>query len=299
MICSGLPSVSRRPIVRHVSLDDDPFGGPTARLVSMWAPVHGLRLHALASAEAVPVGAPTVILVHGVAVSGRYLGPLAQRLAPYVRVWVPDLPGYGRSDRPRGRDLTVPELADALLAWMDRVGAGRPHLLGNSFGCQVIADLASRHPDRVGRLVLQGPTMDLRARSAWRQALRWLAVVPLERPSAGPVLLRDVWDLGPRRAADMIRMALHDPIERRLGRVVAPTLVVRGARDAIVPQRWAEDAARLLPHGRLVVIERAAHTINYSQPAWLARVVLPFLTDADPDDGLAQASVASGTDSHR
>jgi len=235
-------------------------------------------MHAFASAEVRPPSAPTVVLVHGVAVSSRYLVPLANRLAPHIRVYVPDLPGYGLSDCPPGRDLTVAELADALLAWMDRVGLQRPHLFGNSFGCQVIADLAARHPDRVNRLVLQGPTMDPHARSAWRQVLRWLAVTPFERYSEGLVLLRHLWDLGPRRAADMVRIGLHDPIEHKLRQIAATTLVVRGTRDAIVPQRWAEEAARLLQNGRLAVIDRAAHTINYSQPDRLAQLVVPFLT---------------------
>jgi 2-hydroxy-6-oxonona-2,4-dienedioate hydrolase len=264
-----------------------PLGGPTGRLVSTWAPVQGLRVHALVSVNELPSDAPTVVLVHGVAVSSRYLMPFAERLAPHARVYVPDLPGYGRSDRPPEGDLTVPELADVVLAWMDRVGLERPHLFGNSFGCQVIADLAARHPDRVGRLVLQGPTMDPHARSAWQQALRWLAVTPFERCSEGPVLLRDLWDVGLRRAINMIRMALHDPIEQKLRRIRAPTLVVRGTRDAIVPQRWAEEAARLLPHGQLIVIERAAHTINYSQPSWLVDAVWPFLV------GLPEASALS------
>lgn len=272
-----------------------PSGGLTGRLVSTWTPVHGVRLHALASADALPPAAPTVVLVHGVAVSARYLVPLAERLAARAHVYIPDLPGYGRSDCPAGRDLTVPELADALLAWMDRTGLDRPHLLGNSFGCQVIVDLAARRPDRVDRLVLQGPTMDPHARSAWRQALRWLAVTPFERPSEGLVLLRDLWDLGPRRAVDMIRLALADPIEAKLERVVAPTLVVRGTRDAIVPQRWAEEVAGLLPNGRLVVIERAAHTINYSQPAWLAEVAWPFLTGGDSDGDPARTSGAASS----
>jgi pimeloyl-ACP methyl ester carboxylesterase len=187
--------------------------------------------------------------------------------------------------------LTVTELADALLAWMDRIGLERPHLVGNSFGCQVIADLAARHPGRVGRLVLQGPTIDPHARSAWRQVLRWLVVTPFERSSEGVILLRDIRDLGPRRAVTMLRMALRDPIEQKLSRIVAPTLVVRGTRDAIVPQRWAEEAARLLPNGRLVVIAGAAHTINYSQPAWLTDVVLPFLAGDDPTESPARAGV--------
>jgi pimeloyl-ACP methyl ester carboxylesterase len=186
----------------------------------------------------------------------------------------------------------VTELADTLLAWMERVGLHRPHLVGNSFGCQVIADLAARAPDCVGHLVLQGPAMDPHARSAWRQVLRWLKVAPFERYSEIFVLLRDVWDLGLPRAIDMIRIALHDPIEQKLRRIVAPTLVVRGTRDAIVPQRWAEEAARLLPNGRLITMERAAHTINYSQPARLADVIVPFLTRDHPADASASTFVA-------
>jgi pimeloyl-ACP methyl ester carboxylesterase len=232
-------------------------------------------------AVASDLGAPKVVLVHGVAVSSRYLEPLAEHLAPRARVYLPDLPGYGRSDRPPGGDLDVPELADALLAWMERVGLDRPHLIGNSFGCQVIAVLAARHPDRVGRLVLQGPTVDPHARSLWRQALRWLAVLPFERPSEGLVLARDVWDLGPRRAMDLIREALRDPIEQKLPLIRAETLVVRGSQDVIVPQDWADEAARLLPNGRLVVVDGAAHTINYSQPGRLTDVVWPFLTAPD------------------
>lgn len=238
-------------------------------------------MHALVSAESLPPDAPPVVLVHGVAVSSRYLKPLARVLAPRARIYVPDLPGYGRSEAPP-RDLGVPELAEALRGWLDAAGLERPHLLGNSFGCQVIAELAAWHPERVGRLVLQGPTMDPHARALWQQTLRWLATAPLERPSEGLVLLRDAWDLGPRRLAEMLRIGLQDQIELKLPRVQVPTLVVRGSRDQIVPQRWAEEAARLLPAGQLVVVEGAAHTINYSQPGWLAEVVWPFLTRPGP-----------------
>jgi pimeloyl-ACP methyl ester carboxylesterase len=263
------------------------------RLTSFWTPVRGLRMHARTSGGAPQLGGQTIVLVHGVAVSSRYLMPLAEHLAPRARVYVPDLPGYGLSDCPPGRDLNVTEMADALLAWIDRVGLERPHLIGNSFGCQVIADLAARHPDAVGRLVLQGPTMDPHARSAWQQILRWLAVVPFERKSQGLAMARDVWDLGPRRTIGMLRIALHDPIEQKLCRVKSPTLVVRGSRDTLVPRRWAEEATRLLPNGRLAVIQRAAHTINYSQPARLVEVVWPFLAAPDPEAAVDSSSVAT------
>ena len=54
------------------------------------------------------------------------------------------------------------ELSDSLAAWIGEIGLQRATLVGNSFGCQIIADLAVRHPERVERTVLRGPTMDPR-----------------------------------------------------------------------------------------------------------------------------------------
>ncbi|HEX2088386.1 MAG TPA: alpha/beta fold hydrolase [Actinomycetota bacterium] len=59
--------------------------------------------------------------------------------------------------------------------------------------------------------------------------------------------------------------------------MVAPTLVVRGSRDMMVPQRWAEEAAALLPNGRLAVVPGAAHCVNYSAPQPFVDVLRRFL----------------------
>lgn len=258
----------------------------------MWTRVGDLRVHAQVSAESLPPDAPVIVIVHGVAVSHRYLLPVARHLAPLARVYVPDLPGYGKSDKPPLRHLTVPDLADWLIAWMDAIGLQRAHMLGNSFGCQILVDLAMRHPERVERLILQGPTMDPHARTAVRQVSRWLATSVFERKSEGLVLLRDLVDLGLRRLVGMVEIGLNDPIEQKLPHVQVPTLVVRGSLDMIVPETWAEEATALLPNGRLVVIEGAAHTINYSQPAWLRDVVWSFITERG--DGTPRAP-APGT----
>jgi 2-hydroxy-6-oxonona-2,4-dienedioate hydrolase len=240
--------------------------------------VGGLRVHARVSAGSVPAGAPTVVLVHGVLVSSRYMVPTAERLAPHARVYAPDLPGYGESDKP-ARALDVPALADALAAWMRAVGLGRADLVGNSFGCQILADFAARYPARVRRLVLLGPTVDPRARSPARLAARWLLNVPREPLALDLVVARDFLDMGPRRTIGTIRQMLRDRIEAKLPLVRAPTLVVRGARDTIVPRRWAEAATRSLPRGRLATIPGAGHTVNYNAPGAVARLVLAFLAE--------------------
>ena len=69
-------------------------------------------------------------------------------------------------------------------------------------------------------------------------------------------------------------------IETKLARVPAPTLVVRGGWDTTVPQRWAEQVTALLPHGRLAVIPRAPHTLNYNAPRQVAQLVRAFLDES-------------------
>jgi pimeloyl-ACP methyl ester carboxylesterase len=88
------------------------------------------------------------VLVHGLGLSGRYMLPLAACLADAYRVFLPDLPGFGDSSHPH-EVLDVGGLADALAAWLDAMDLPRVALLGNSFGCQIIVDLAARHPDRL------------------------------------------------------------------------------------------------------------------------------------------------------
>lgn len=221
-------------------------------------------------------GSSVVILVHGMVVSSRYMVPSAERLAKLCSVFAVDLPGYGKSYKPQ-HILALPELADALAHWMDLVGIAHAHLVGNSFGCQIIAEFAVRHPQRLERLVLQGPTVDPQARTLPRQLLR-LARNSLHEPkSLGPISLRDYWAAGVKRAWGTMKLAMQDRIEDKLPRIQAPTLVVRGSRDPLVPRAWAERVASLLPNGTLREIPDAPHTINYSAPDEFLRVIAPFL----------------------
>ena len=217
-----------------------------------------------------------MVLVHGLIVSGRYMVPTLKHLARHYRVYAPDLPGFGESGKPPAV-LDVPGLSGALCAWMEAVGLERAALVGNSMGCQVIAHLAARRPELVERAVLQAPAMDPGGRTIPRQVARFLLDVPREPPSLVPIELRDLLAAGPSRGWRTLRHALADRIEENLPRVRAPALVVRGSRDPICPQRWAEEAARLLPEGRLAVLPGAAHAANFGAPAAFASEVGRFL----------------------
>ena len=210
---------------------------------SRWRTVRGVATHARCSLAS-PSGALPLVLVHGLAVSHRYLIPLAAELAGHHPVQVVDLPGFGLSGDP-GRVLGVAEQADHLAAWLEAGGLPPVAMLGNSFGCQVAVELAMRHPDRVAGLVLVGPTMDSSARTAPRQILRWLWDTVREDPLQLPILLRDVRDAERHRVAGTLAHALRDPIEAKLPQVKVPVLVTRGSSEPIVPSAWAQTATRL------------------------------------------------------
>jgi pimeloyl-ACP methyl ester carboxylesterase len=185
-----------------------------------------------------------VVLVHGVIVSSRCLMPLGVELAGTHHVVVPDLPGYG---------------------------------LDNSFGAQVVAEAAVRHPDRVARIALLGPTVDPGARTLLRQYARWQRGALVEHPSSIAVLARDAADVGVLRAARLLRVMLADAIEDKLPAVSRAALVLRGDRDRVAPAEWSRHAARLLPHGRLATVPGCGHMAHYSAPLAVAAVLQDFL----------------------
>ena len=254
-------------------------GGPAeVAPTSKWAYVDSLRIHYRTSKEVVSEGRPTVVLVHGLIVSSRYMVPTLMQLARHYRIYAPDLPGFGKSEKP-SRTLDVPGLSDALSAWMDAVGLEGAALVGNSMGCQIIADLAVRRPDLVERVVLQGPTMDPHGSSVSRQVARFLLDMTREPPSLLGIELRDYLAAGTRRGWYTLRYALENRIERNLHRLRAPALVVRGSRDPICPQRWAEEMVQILPEGRLAILRGAAHAANFGAPAELVGVIREFLEE--------------------
>jgi pimeloyl-ACP methyl ester carboxylesterase len=241
--------------------------------------VDGLPIHARVSMGPTS-GALPVVLVHGFGMSSVYLTPIARRIAAEYPVFAPDLPGHGRSGKPE-RTLSIPELAGALRAWMDTVGLRQVAFLANSMGCQVVADFAARYPERTDRLILVGPTLDPEAHTVRQQLPRLLRAGATERASLPPLLIADYLRTRPRRLVKELKEMFADRIEEKLPKIEAPAMVVRGEKDAVIPQGWAEEVARLLGTDRLVVIPDAAHTPSYSAADELMRRIRPFLREGE------------------
>jgi len=237
---------------------------------------NGVFMYTRASKELVRADAPTVVLVHGLSVSSGYMIPTAVRLAPHYHVYLPDLPGFGRSPKP-SHILNVAELSDALASWMQAMKLPPATFLGNSMGCQVIVNFALHYPQCIERAILVSPTMDPKALTIHQEAGRLLRDTPCEPLHFLPVLLREYALAGIPRTIRTLQYAFEDPMEEHLPHVHIPTLVVRGSHDPIVTQDWVEKVTNLLPNSQLVVVQGAGHAVNFNSPDRLVHLVQSFL----------------------
>jgi 2-hydroxy-6-oxonona-2,4-dienedioate hydrolase len=246
-------------------------------LPSHWVMVNGWRMHYRAGGK----GQQAVVLVHGLTVSGNYLLPTAVELLDDFAVYVPDLPGFGHSEKPR-QVLDIVGMADTLIAWMDAVGLERAYLVGNSLGCHTVTVMAAHHGERVAGAVLVSPHGDPGGRKTLRLVMRFMNNSVREPLSSWAIMFKDFLKAGPRRTILTLRNLQRCPLEPWLPQVDVPALVVRGGRDRIIPMWWVDRVAELLPQGRVAVIPGAAHVPNYSHPKRLAALVRAFVVSSEP-----------------
>lgn len=250
--------------------------GRRAALTSHWVRVNGWRMHYRVGGK----GRQALVLVHGLAVSGNYLLPMAAELLDDFTVYIPDLPGFGESEKPH-RVLEIVELADILKDWMDAAGLERAYLLGNSQGCHTITAAAARHRGQMAGVILVGPAGEPGGRNMLRLAARGLNDLVREPPSLWRIMLRDYWKAGLRRTLLTLRSLQQFRLEEWLPRADVPALVVGGGQDRIVPVWWIRQVAALLPQGEVALITEAGHVPNFSHPGRLAALVRAFVGSAE------------------
>jgi pimeloyl-ACP methyl ester carboxylesterase len=218
------------------------------------------------------------VLVHGLSASGRWWSRNVPALTERFRVYVVDLIGFGRS---RGAGaFALAEAAAQLVEWMGSVGIGRTSIVGHSMGGLIAAELAADFPERVERLVLVDAATFFPPPTYRQQAfglLRWLRYAPL---GFLPVLAEDAWRAGLVTLARAARELLATDLGPKLERVRAPTLLIWGEHDTLVPPEVGERLRDRLPGAELAVIPGAAHNPMWDRPAAFNRLVLEFLGGA-------------------
>ncbi len=219
-----------------------------------------------------------VLLLHGLGCSGDAWKPVLDRFSSdgcATTIAAPDLPGYGHSECSQGA-MGMDALGDWTVNFLDNLGLARVHVAGHSMGCQVAMALARRHPARVASLVLVGPTSGRRLVPLWRYAAG-LAVDGFAEPARYNIVLARMYaQMGFfRYFATVRRMMQDDPFALALD-ITMPSLILRGTRDYVVPSQAARALAAALPQGRYTEVARAAHALQFDNPARFIETVLPF-----------------------
>ncbi len=280
-------------VSRRLDAQPDP-PGPTN------TPDHRPRL---TPATVTPASAPTVLLLHGQPGGAGDWRHVVSGLGGQADVLAPDRPGWDGVSRPR--DLGGN--AGAALEVLDRHGAPRAVVVGHSLGAAVAAWLASGCPDRVAALVLAAPAANL---AALYPVDRWLAAPvagelaatallggmglglaasPVRRRVAAATRLEEAYLRAAGRmvrrpwawrayAAEQRALVRGLPeLERRLAGISAPTTILAGAHDRIVPARATERLRDQIPGARLRLSESAGHLIPQRDPALVVSAVLAAL----------------------
>jgi pimeloyl-ACP methyl ester carboxylesterase len=215
------------------------------------------------------------VLVHGLGGSARWWARTEPSLAASHRVIVPELPGfgYGLGVAP----LRLGEAPDVLGRLLERLEAQPARLVGHSLGALACLALAARWPERVERLVLIAPPVRTAATALWGHAPAALRTVLGLPPDSAATVLCDVLGRSPLALARAGRELLGTDHAHDLTAVRAPTLLVWGGRDALVPPSGAAAVARAIPGARLRLIDGAGHVPMLDRPGELNRELAGFL----------------------
>ncbi len=232
-------------------------------------------------------GTPAVVLHHSWGSPGWL--PFHDKLAERHRVIVPDMPGWGGSERPawarEPRDIAI--IVGRLLAALEVEGA---KLVGLGFGGFVAAELATMAPSRLAALVLVGAAglqpkhgeildqMMLSHRKYIEESFRDAETYANYIGEEPPDDVRDLWDFSREMTARITwkPYMFNRRLEPLLGDMAVPTLVVWGENDKVVPLECAERYAAAIPTATTVVVDGAGHVVELEEPDRLATLVADF-----------------------
>jgi len=241
-----------------------------------------------------PIDGPVVVLVHG-------LGGHAEdwrNLAPFLaeagfRVYLPDLIGYGRSEKPRDFSYSVRDEAEIVVGFLDAVNLKQVDLGGWSMGGAIAQHLAFRHPERVRRLMLFD-SAGILVLPMWDVRL-FTPTTPVELDQLDELLMPNPPPLPGFVARDILRVSDHrawiihralatmltgqDATDNMLPQLKMPVLIVWGELDKITPLSLGEAMHKLVPQSELDVIPGCGHLAPGQCAPQIAPKVVGFLKE--------------------
>jgi len=260
------------------------------------------------SREAPGEAREAIVYIHGFLSSSATWKKVLASAAVGRRAIAVDLPGSGFSDRPWPYDYTVGGQALHLWRYLDAIGVNRVVLVGNSLGGAVALIAAAARPERVADLVLvdapsprlhipwqfrvmRAPVageieLELLFRSTMELALRQRVYARADRVTRATV--SDWWDPipvpGTRRAALAAIRSNPGGYQDVPSRIVAPTLVLWGKEDRMLPPSEGIEFAAEIPGARFVALPDTGHVPQEETPEEFSRAVAEFLGRPRPPE---------------
>jgi pimeloyl-ACP methyl ester carboxylesterase len=300
---AGLAGIAIIVLAIWLYAPDKPRAALEAAYVGDYRTVDGVRLRLRDTGR---TDAPAVILLHGFGASLDTWEPWAKALSARYRVIRFDLPGFGLTGADPTGDYSDEREMKILAGLMDQLRVDRAALIGNSLGGRIAWKFAAAHPARVTRLILVSPDgfaspgfdydkppkiplmMQALPYVAPRSVLRSNLAAAYARPDAlNETTLTRYRDMmlapGVRRAMleRMGQTILHDPAPT-LARIQAPTLLLWGKQDGMIPISNAADYLRHLRHGALVRLPNLGHLPFEEDPLSSLPPVERFLSGKSP-----------------
>jgi 2-hydroxymuconate-semialdehyde hydrolase len=245
-----------------------------------------------------------VVFLHGFPTSSHLWRDVIPHVPPGRRVVVADLLGFGRSDLPKGRDVSLRGHAERVLALMDNLRIERAALVGHDIGGGIAQYLAVRHPTRVARLALvdtvafdDWPTRDVKLAKASLPLTRYLPATWIltvvqrdlqrgyteyERGHMSVEMYLRPFATPEGRDAFVEHLLALDSQETtalapRLGHVVAPTAIIWGAHDPFLPTDIGKRLQAAIPHATLDVLPDVRHFAPEEAPETVGRILTTWL----------------------
>ena len=218
--------------------------------------------------------------------------PFVAPLSAKRRLIAPSHPGFGTSSLPEWLD-SVDDIAHLYLELFDKLQLKEVDLIGCSIGGWIAAEMATKVPERIQRLVMVAPVgikagpadkLDIPDIFAMPQAdVQKLLYHDPAKMAVDPTKMSDEQLAAMFRARETLALLtwepwMHNPkLKRRLHRIVAPALFVRGASDGLVSDEYMKAYAAFLPNARTLTIPAAGHVPQIEQPQAFASAVLEFV----------------------
>jgi len=263
----------------------------TASVVS--APVRVAHTRLGAVGYRVVGSGPPLVLIMGYAGTMEVWDPrLVHALARHNRVVTFDNAGVGRTQPLPGErtaTLTIDAMADQTSALIERLGLGRPDVLGWSMGGMIAQALAVLHPAQVRRLVLCATYPGTGTVVPSQAAIQSGSLFPANQASAADAFTAAISEYPAAPAVAAATKTAQagavtkwwdgtDPAGRKIARISVPTLIADGTDDQLDPVANDHTLARLIPRSRLVLYPDAGHGFLFQEGTRFTALIESFLT---------------------